>query len=72
MNTATIALTAAWNVIVDQDLPAHTKATVEDGRVIILPRDGQPIRVPYSPTDTLDSIYSALKDAIQAGTQDNR
>lgn len=72
MNTATIALTAAWNVITDQELPAHTKATVEGEQVIILPRDGQPIHVPYGPTDTLDSIYNALKDAIQAATQDNR
>lgn len=70
MNAATIARIAAWNVIADQELPAGTKVTVKDGWVTIHPRNGQPAHVPYSPADTLDSLYSALKDAAQATTQD--
>lgn len=66
MNPSTIARIAAWNVIADQDLPAGTKVTVEDGRVTIHPRGGQPTRVPYGPTDTINSLYSALKDTVQA------
>ena len=63
MNAATIARIAAWNVIADADLPAGTKVTVKDGRVTIHPRGGQPAHVPYGPTDSLDSLYAALKDA---------
>lgn len=70
MNAATIARIAAWNVIADSDLHAGTKVTVEDGQVTIHPRGGQPARVPYSPADTLDSLHNALKDAVQATTQD--
>lgn len=70
MNAATIARIAAWNVIADQDLPAGTKVTVEDEWVTIRPRGGRPACAPYGPTDTLDSLYSALKDAAQATTQD--
>lgn len=69
MNAATIARIAAWNVIADQDLPAGTKVTVEDGQVTIHPRGGQPARTPYSPADTPESLYNALKDAAQATTQ---
>lgn len=69
MNAATIARIAAWNVIADVELPAATKVTVKDGWVTIHPRGGQPARVPYSPADTLDSLYSALKGAAQASAQ---
>lgn len=72
MNAATIARIAAWNVIADADLPAGTKVTVKDGRVTIHPRNGQPVHSPYSPADTLDSLYSALKDAARTTTQDPR
>ena len=68
MNAATVARIAAWNIIADQELPAGTKVTVEDGAVTIHPRGGQPARTPYSPTDTLNAIYDALKDAVQATT----
>ena len=71
MNPATIARIAAWNVIADQELPAGTKVTVKDGWVTIHPRGRQPTHTPYSPADTLDSLYSALKDAAQTTTQDN-
>ena len=71
MNAATVARIAAWNVIADQELPAGTKVTVEDGEVSIHPRGGQPARTPYGPTDTLDSLYKALKEAAQATTRDN-
>lgn len=70
MNAATVARIAAWSVIADQELPANTKVTVEDGWVTIHPRGGQPAHVPYGPTDTLDSLRSALGDAAQAATQD--
>lgn len=69
MNAATIARIAAWNVIADQELPAGTKVTVKDGRVTIHPRGGQPAHVPYSPADTLDSLYGALKAAAKTTTQ---
>lgn len=71
MNAATIARIAAWKVIADAELPAGTKVIVKDGWVAIHPRGGQPARVPYGPADTLDSLYSALKDAGQAATQGN-
>ena len=70
MNAATIARIAAWKVIADQELPPHTKVTVEDGLVTIHPHGGQPARIPYGPADTPDSLYNALKDAAQAATQD--
>lgn len=70
MNAATVARIAAWSVIADAELPAGTKVTVKDGWVTIHLRDGQPAHVPYGPTDTLDSLYGALKDAAQATTQD--
>lgn len=66
MNAATVARIAAWNVIADAELPAGTKVTVKDGWVTIHPRGGQPAHVPYGPTDTLDSLYGALKNAAQA------
>lgn len=69
MNAATIARIAAWNVIADGDLPAGTKVTVKDGQVTIHPRGGQPAHIAYGPTDTLGSLYGALKDAVQATTQ---
>lgn len=70
MNAATIARIAAWNVIADQDLPAGTKVTVEDGWVTIHPRGGRPTRTPYGPESTLESLHNALKAAAQATTQD--
>lgn len=70
MSTAAIARIAAWNVIADQELPAGTKVTVEDGWVTIRPRGGRPARVPYGPADTLDGLYSALKGAARAAAQD--
>lgn len=70
MNAAAIARIAAWQVIADQKLPAGTKVTVEDGRVTIHPRGGQPARVPYTAADTPSSLYNALKDAAQATAQD--
>lgn len=63
MNAATVARIAAWNVIANNGLPVGTKVTVEDGWVTIQPRGAQPARVPYGPTDTLDSLYTTLKDA---------
>lgn len=69
MNAATIARIAAWNVIADQDLPAGTKVTVEDERVTIHPRSGQPTRVPYTTEDTISSLQRALNDAVQATAQ---
>nr|DAN72863.1 MAG TPA: hypothetical protein [Caudoviricetes sp.] len=72
MNAATIARIAAWNVIADEGLPAGTKVTVEDGRVTVHLRNGQPAHVPYGPADTLDSLYSALKDAARTAAQGPR
>lgn len=70
MNAATTARIAAWKVIANQDLPVGTKVTAEDGWVTIHPRGGQPVRVPYSPADTFDGLYDALKAAAQAAAQD--
>ena len=70
MNAATIARIAAWNVIADQELPAGTKVTVEDGQVTVRTRGGQAARVPYGPADTLSSLYDALNDAVRTTTQD--
>lgn len=72
MNAAAIARIAAWNVIADQELPAGTKVTVEDGWVTIHPRGRQPTRVPYGPADTPSSLYDALKSAARATTQATR
>lgn len=69
MNAATTARIAAWNVIADTDLPAGTKVTVEDGRVGLHPHNGHPARIPYGPESTLESLYDALKDAVQASPQ---
>lgn len=69
MNAGTIARIAAWNVIADAELPAGTKVAVEDGWVTIRPRGGRPARVPYGHSDTLSSLYDALKEAVQATTQ---
>lgn len=69
MNTAATARIAAWNVIADAELPAGTKVAVKDGQVTIYPRNGQPAHVPYGPADTLESLYSALRDAAQATSQ---
>lgn len=64
MNAATTARIAAWNLIADQELPAGAKVTVEDGRVTI--RAGRSrVDVPYTPSDTLSSLYSALEDAAR-------
>lgn len=71
MNAATAARIAAWNVIADAELPAGTKVTVEDGWVAIHPRTRQPARVPYGPSDTLSSLYGALREATQAITKNN-
>lgn len=70
MNAATIARIAAWKVIADQELPAGTKVTVEDGRVTIRTRDGRLAHAPYAPADTPDSLYNALKDVVQATDRD--
>lgn len=72
MSSATIARIAAWNFIADTGLPAGTKATVEDGQVTIHPRGGQPVRVPYGPADTPESLHRALEDAAQAAAQGPR
>lgn len=72
MDAATVARIAAWNVIADQELPAGTKVTVEDGRVTIHPRGGRPAHVPYGPADTLDSLCSALGDAARATARNPR
>lgn len=69
MNTATIARIAAWNVIADEELPAGTQVTVKDGVVTISSRRAQPNHVPYGPTDTLDSLYNALKNAVQTNAR---
>ena len=69
MNAATIARIAAWNVIADEELPAGTRVAVEDGVITISPRCAQPARIPYGPADTLDSLYNALKNAVQANTR---
>lgn len=69
MNAATIARIAAWNVIADAGLPAGTKVSVEDGRVTLHPRGGQPIHVPYGPESTLESLYDPLKAAARATRQ---
>lgn len=69
MNAATTARIAAWGIVADQELPAGTKVTVGDGWVTIRPRGGRPARVPYTPEDTISSLYDALKDAAQAATQ---
>ena len=69
-DAATIARIAAWRVIADQELPAGTKVTIKDGWATILPRGGQPARVPYSLADTPESLYNALKTAAQATIQD--
>lgn len=69
MKSPTYARVAAWNVIADQELPAGTKVTVEDGWVTIHPRGGQPTSVPYGPADTITSLYSALSDAVRTTTQ---
>lgn len=71
MNAATTARIAAWNVIADAELPAGTKVTVKDGWVTIHPRGSQPAHVPYGPSDTLSSLYDALKAAAQATTKGN-
>ena len=66
MNAATTARIAAWNFIADTALPAGTKVTVKDGWVTIHPHNGQPIHVPYSPADTLESLHNTLKTTAQA------
>lgn len=65
MNAASTARIAAWNVIANEELPAGTRVTVKDGTVTISPRGAQPARIPYGPTDTHDSLYNALKNAVQ-------
>lgn len=72
MNAAAIARIAAWNVIADGELPAGTKVIVKDGWVNIHPHGGQPARVPYGPTDTLDSLYDAIKNETQTATRSAR
>lgn len=70
MNAATIARIAAWNVIADTELPAGTKVVVEDGWVTVQSRGVQSARTPYSSTSTLESLYGALKAAVQATARD--
>lgn len=71
MNTATIARIAAWNVIADEELPAGTRVIVKDGVVTVSPRGARPAHIPYGPADTLDSLYNALKGAIQTSVRGN-
>lgn len=71
MNAATAARIAAWNVIADQELPAGTKVTIEDGWTTIHPKGGRPARVPYGPSDTPSSLYDALKKATRTAIKDN-
>lgn len=71
MNAATAARIAAWNVIANLELPVGTKVTVEDEAVLIHPRGGQPVGVPYGPEDAPSSVYEALKKAAQAPAKDN-
>lgn len=70
MKSSTYARIAAWNVIADQELPAGTKVTVEDGWVSLHTRGRQPTRIPYGPADTISGLYNALTDAFQAATHD--
>lgn len=72
MNAATIARIAAWNVIADAELPGGTKVTVEDGWVTVLPRGGQPARVPYGPESSPETLCGAIGDAIQAAAPTGR
>ena len=72
MNAAAIARIAAWNVISDSILPAGSKVVVENGWVAIHPRGGRETRVPYGPSETLESLYDAIKDAAQSAMQDPR
>ena len=70
MNAATAARIAAWSTVADQELPAGTKVTVKDGRVTI--RAGHShADVPFTPSDTLDSLRSALKEAARTITRGN-
>jgi hypothetical protein len=69
MNTASIARIAAWNIIADQELPVGTQVTVRGGQVTIRPRGGQPVSASYGPADTPDSLYDALKNAVQTSAQ---
>lgn len=69
MNAAAAARAAAWNIILEEDLPVGTKVTVEDGWVTIHSQGGQPARVPYTPEDTVGSLHRALKAATQAAVQ---
>lgn len=72
MNAAAIARIAAWNVIADGGLPVGSKVIVEGGWVTIHPRGMQMARIPYGPGDTLESLYDAIKAAVQADTRDPR
>ena len=72
MDAAAIARIAAWNFIADASLPAGTKVTVKDGQATIHPRGGQPVRIPYGPADTPETLHRALKDAASTATQDPR
>lgn len=69
MDAAATARIAAWNVIADVELPAGTKVAVKDGWVTIHPRGGQSAHTPYGPADTLDSLYGAIKAAVQTAVQ---
>ena len=65
MNAAAAARVTAWNIVLEEDMPVGTKVTVEDDKVTIHPRGGQPISVPYTPEDTNGSLHRALKTAAQ-------
>lgn len=69
MNAATAARTIAWNIILEEDMPVGTSVIVEDDWVAVRPRGGQPIRVPYTPEDTIGSLHRALKAAVQTATR---
>lgn len=70
MNVATAARIAAWNFIAITDLPAGAKVAVEDGWVTVNSPGGQPVRAPYGPADTPETLDRALKSAAQAAQQD--
>lgn len=72
MNAASAARVAAWNIILEEDLPVGAKVIVEDDQVAIHPCGSQPVRVPYTPEDTISSLHRALKAAVRAGTRASR
>lgn len=52
----------------DLELPAGAKVTVEDEQVVVHRPAMPEVRVPWGRADTRESLYDALKDALQADT----